>query len=122
MKKQCLSFTQSWGIPELVSERRLPQAKKAEPSAETKNSAEGKAEGFLSDAVREQLKGVFAKFSQPVMLKAWLNEEPLSGEITGFFAGIRRNDGYADFGKKQKMRKTQKAAFCHLLKCVILTV
>lgn len=81
------------GIPELVSERRLPQAKKAEPSAETKKRTEGKAEGFLSDTVREQLEGIFAKFSQPVMLKAWLNEEPLSGEITGF---LRELEGMTD--------------------------
>lgn len=107
------------GIPELVSERKVPQPVKAELPGKAESAAKtelsGKAEsaakaelsekegssaaaenggdGFLSSQVRKQLQGVFAKFSQPVLLKAWLNEEPLSGEITGF---LRELEGLSD--------------------------
>ena len=41
-------------------------------------------DGFLDSTILQQLQGVFAKFEQPVILRAWLDDSPLSGEMTGF--------------------------------------
>ena len=87
------------GKAESAAKTELPG--KAETAAKTElfgktgspAAAENSGDGFLSSQVREQLQGVFAKFSQPVLLKAWLNEEPLSGEITGF---LRELEGMSD--------------------------
>ena len=91
--------TELSGKAETAAKTELPG--KAETAAKTELSgktgspaaAENSGDGFLSSQVREQLQGVFAKFSQPVLLKAWLNEEPLSGEITGF---LRELEGMSD--------------------------
>lgn len=48
---------------------------------------------FLNDAVRKQLEDVFAKFENPVLLKAYLDDSPLSGEVKGF---LRELDGLSD--------------------------
>ncbi len=43
-----------------------------------------KGEGFISSEIRQQLTGVFAKFSSVVTVRAWLDESAFSGEIRGF--------------------------------------
>lgn len=89
LEKEVSELHKKLGIPELVTERNTPQPQKAESAA----AHEGSGEGFLNDAIRGQLQEVFGKFRQPVVLKAWLNEEPLSGEILGF---LRELEGVSD--------------------------
>lgn len=53
--------------------------------AETGEAPEDTAGGgFISEAIRSQLAGVFAKFASRVVVKAWLDDTPLSGEMRGF--------------------------------------
>ena len=50
----------------------------------------GMQNGFLTEDIRRQLSGVFEKFARPVILRAWLDDSPLSGEVEGF---LRELDG-----------------------------
>ncbi len=43
-----------------------------------------KGEGFISSEIRQQLTGIFTKFSSHVTVRAWLDESAFSGEIKGF--------------------------------------
>ncbi len=43
-----------------------------------------KGEGFISSEIRQQLTGIFAKFSSRVTVRAWLDESAFSSEIKGF--------------------------------------
>ncbi|MFQ7551941.1 MAG: FAD-dependent oxidoreductase [Blautia marasmi] len=107
LEKEVSELHKKLGIPELVTERNTPQPQKAESAA----AHEGSGEGFLNDAIRGQLQEIFGKFRQPVVLKAWLNEEPLSGEILGF---LRELEGVSDklTWKKAGNEESAKAASC----------
>lgn len=78
-------------IPDLAEEKE-PEKDDRETSqnASSENVAE---EGFINASIRKQLEGVFARFEQPVLLKAWLDDSPLSGEISGF---LRELEGISD--------------------------
>lgn len=69
-------------IPELVVNRqnheRVKQVKES-----VANSSDS-SNGFLSAEIKQQLSGVFARFENKVVLKAWLDDSSLSGEIRGF--------------------------------------
>lgn len=69
------------GIPDLVVERKIP-------TAEEVSAGQQENQGFLSEEIKQQLAGVFAKFQHPILLRAWLDESPLSGEITGFLREV----------------------------------
>lgn len=51
--------------------------------AEAKPSA-GADHGFFDAQMKASLSAVFARFENPVLIKAWLDGSPLSGEIKGF--------------------------------------
>lgn len=93
------------GIPDLVVERATVSKADSTPQAAgqtggTTDAEAGKVKpsgnvehGFFSQELREQLAGIFAKFENPVLLRAWLDDSPLSGEITGF---LRELEGMTD--------------------------
>jgi len=68
------------GIPDLYQapEQRKTQEKQDAQAYFTKG------EGFISGEIRQQLAGIFAKFSSRVTVRAWLDESAFSGEIRGF--------------------------------------
>ncbi len=68
------------GIPDLYQ---VPeQSKTLEKQDEQTYFTKG--EGFISSEIRQQLTGIFAKFSSHVTVRAWLDESAFSGEIKGF--------------------------------------
>lgn len=44
--------------------------------------------GFLSEEIREQLAAIFPKFTNKVIIRAELDESPLSGEMNGFLGEL----------------------------------
>ncbi|MBR6770652.1 MAG: FAD-dependent oxidoreductase [Lachnospiraceae bacterium] len=85
-------------IPPLVqTTKKSEERRKPELSSKAADSGD-----FLSAEIRTQLEGVFAKFEQPVLLKVWLDEQPLSGEVMGF---VRELEGLSD---KIRWIKTEK--------------
>lgn len=56
--------------------------KEAPASHETKD--EGQTAGFLTPEIKAQLGGIFPKFQNKVHIRAWLDESPLSGEVSSF--------------------------------------
>lgn len=60
-----------------------PEAQRSEDTRDEK-AYFTKGEGFISSEIRQQLTGVFAKFSSVVTVRAWLDESAFSGEIRGF--------------------------------------
>ena len=76
-------------IPDLVKEK----PKQISPKQQKEEKPQSEEEGFLTSAIKQQLEGVFAKFEHPVLLRAWLDERPLSGEIVGF---LRELEGITD--------------------------
>lgn len=83
-------------IPDLVKDKPVKQMSPKQSKQEKTESGE---EGFLTSAIKQQLEGVFAKFEHPVLLKVWLDERPLSGEIVGF---LRELEGVTDKIKWEK--------------------
>lgn len=59
-----------------------------EPKAKTKTNAEpeNNYNGFLSGAMREQLKPIMDKLDKKLILKMRLDDRPISAEVKGFFA------------------------------------
>lgn len=80
-------------IPEF--ERHTIQVEKnaASPAEEESGAAEGNDRGFLNDAIRNQLKGLFPKFEHKVQIRAVLDDSPLSGEVGNFLGEL---DGISD--------------------------
>ena len=86
-------------IPELYVKK-----EKAEGAAEEKAEAAGSGENrdsraddetgvFISKEIRAQLEGVFSKFQGKVLVKAFLDDSPLSGEVGNFIGEL---DGLTD--------------------------
>lgn len=59
-------------------------------SASSGTAGSGPAEnnGFLSDEIRQQLAGLFPKFSKKVVIRAELDDSPLAGEMSGFLGEL----------------------------------
>lgn len=68
------------GIPDLYQAPQ--QSKTLEKQDEQTYFTKG--EGFISSEIRQQLTGIFTKFSSHVTVRAWLDESAFSGEIKGF--------------------------------------
>ena len=58
--------------------------KQAEPKKETTASTSDEDDKFISDEMREQLAGIFARFTNPVVIHAMLDGSDLSKELSGF--------------------------------------
>ncbi|WP_099468159.1 FAD-dependent oxidoreductase [Konateibacter massiliensis] len=74
-------------IPELIVNK--PNPERVKQVKEENTAKESESNGFLSAEVKNQLSGVFAKFQNKVILKAWLDDSALSGEIKGFLEEIQ---------------------------------
>lgn len=66
-------------IPELVRKESKPVSHPVPDQPKQSHK-----EGFISEEIRSQLGGIFAKFEHRVLIKAYLDGSPLSAEITGF--------------------------------------
>jgi len=82
-------------VSELHGKLKIPEfeVKKKEPVPKVQ-AAEGAAadtgNSFLTAEIRQQLSGVFAKFESKVLIKAWLNDSPLAGEVSGFLGELEQ--------------------------------
>lgn len=74
-------------IPQLVRKAAdTSRLKKAEtPDTET---AKEETNGFFTPEIRKQLEGIFPRFEKKVIVKAWLDDSPLSGEIGNFLGEL----------------------------------
>lgn len=75
------------GIPDLVPEDRIIKREETRTDKTAKSHASSN-EGFISDDIKQQLSGVFAKFETKVKLKAWLDDSALADEMVGFLREI----------------------------------
>ncbi len=96
-------------IPDLVVERGEDAAAKdldTSGQAQTLDHAseDHREEGFLDSGIRQQLEGIFARFQSKVILKAWLDDSPLSGEIIGF---LRELEPVSDMVRWERADKPQ---------------
>lgn len=91
LEKEVSELHAKLNIPELVIEQTESSDRKQKKQELQTGRTDG--EGFLSGTIKKQLEGIFAKFEQKVLIRAWLDESPLSGEITGF---LRELDGLTD--------------------------
>lgn len=73
------------GIPEFEVRKTSIQEFESQQDLELLKEKDG---GFLSAEVRSQLRGVFEKFENGILLRAWLDESNLSAEISGFLEEI----------------------------------
>ncbi|MCI6553069.1 MAG: FAD-dependent oxidoreductase [Lachnospiraceae bacterium] len=70
-------------IPPLVRMEKHPhKGKKSEDGLG--EGSEGSGGEFLNAEIRAQLEDLFARFEHSVILKVWLDDQPLSGEVMGF--------------------------------------
>lgn len=86
LEKYVSDIHQKLSIPELIVSK--PNREKVKKVKENIESDTSTSNGFLSNEIKNQLAGVFAKFENKVLLKAWLDDSPLSGEIKGFLEEI----------------------------------
>lgn len=71
-----------WNIPELEITKKYD--KTVEVNKHQSTTDEEVSDGFLGNDVKNQLKGVFEKFENPIVLKVWLDEREISREVKGF--------------------------------------
>ncbi|MGL5436102.1 MAG: FAD-dependent oxidoreductase [Lachnospiraceae bacterium] len=71
-------------LPELEIKKKESVRKVQKKESETAVSGGG----FLTAEIKQQLSGVFAKFEHNVVIKAWLDDSPLSGELGGFLGEL----------------------------------
>ena len=67
-----------------ADKNRLQQRKEAISAQADADSA-----NFISAQIREQLQGVFAKFTNPVIVKAWLDDSKLAAELKNFVGELQ---------------------------------
>ena len=70
-------------IPEFEVKAPVMAEEAAKPAVSEQKSS-GADHGFFDPQMRASLGGVFARFENPVLIKAWLDNSSLSGEIKGF--------------------------------------
>lgn len=77
-------------IPDLAGERKASEAS----SGTDDGKEEQEYNGFFSDEIRNQLKGIADGFEEKIILRAWLDKSSLADEILGFLReleGISKN-------------------------------
>lgn len=74
---------------------KLPELSFGEGAPERRKAGEGRTEkreeagvGFLTEEIKEQLMGLFPKFPGKVIIRAELDDSPLSGEMSGFLGEL----------------------------------
>lgn len=69
-------------IPELeITKKNNTQAEANNQANVSDDTTDG---GFLSSEIKNQLKGIFEKFENKVILKTWLDDRKISNEVRGF--------------------------------------
>lgn len=68
----------------IADKHKLQRRKEAISAQEDTNST-----NFISTQIKEQLQGVFAKFNNPVIVKAWLDDSRLSAELRNFVGELQ---------------------------------
>jgi len=84
LEKYVSELHKSLNLPEFEVKKREPVPKAQEPENQTVST------GFLNEEIKHQLNGVFAKFQNRVLIKAWLDDSPLSGELSGFLGELEQ--------------------------------
>lgn len=64
------------------------KAERAAKKAADGSSHQDKGNGFLTEEIKEQLTGLFPKFAGKVVIRAELDDSPLSGEMSGFLGEL----------------------------------
>lgn len=82
LEKYVSDLHEKWNIPELEIIKK--RGKSVEVNNHHTTADEATSDGFLGDDVKNQLRGVFEKFENPVVLKVWLDERGVSREVKGF--------------------------------------
>lgn len=82
LEKYVSDLHEKWNIPELEIIKK--RGKAVEDNNHQSTADEAISDGFLGNDVKNQLRGVFAKFENPVVLKVWLDEREVSREVKGF--------------------------------------
>lgn len=98
MEKHVAELHDRLGVPDLVrKEADLTRLEGTAGEFGTAGSMPANAAGresqpednrFLNQEIRAQLEGLFPKFENKVMIRAWLDDSPLSGEIRGFLGEL----------------------------------
>lgn len=89
LEKELAAFHEKKKIPPLFTDaaKSDSDSRQRQYSLPEKSENEGPFSGeenFFTPAMKEQLHSLFAKFSNRVLLRAWLDDSPLSAEIKGF--------------------------------------
>ena len=71
-------------LPEFEVKQPVTVEEPAKPALSAEKGNSGANQGFFDAQMRASLAGVFGRFENKVLLKAWLDNSPLSGEIKGF--------------------------------------
>ena len=77
LEKAAAELHTKLNLPDLVQEKTAETAVEDEAPNLQEN-------GFFDASIYRQLKPVFRKFEQKVKIRAWLDDQPISGEIRGF--------------------------------------
>ncbi len=85
LEKQVAELHQKLQIPELGTAGADLARLHKKPAPAAANDGDS---GFLGAQVRAQLADVFSRFESPVILRAWLDESALSGEMSGFLSEV----------------------------------
>lgn len=86
LEKAAAELHTKLNLPDLVQEKTAETAVEDETPGLQEN-------GFFDASIYRQLEPVFRKFEQKVKIRAWLDDQPLSGEIRGF---LRELTGMTD--------------------------
>lgn len=86
LEKYVSELHKSLNLPEFEVKKKEPVLK----AQHTESPAAGSGSGFLTEEIRQQLNGVFSKFMNPVLIRAWLDDSPLSGELSGFLGELEQ--------------------------------
>lgn len=71
-------------VEQMHSKMKIPELVVEKETAERTIPEQTKATSFFSKEVLAQMESVFSKFGHPVLIKAYLDNTPLSSEIIGF--------------------------------------
>lgn len=82
LEKYVSDLHEKWNVPELEIIKK--RGKAVEVNNHQSTADEATSDGFLGNDVKNQLRGVFAKFENPVVLKVWLDEREVSREVKSF--------------------------------------
>ncbi|MDD3252064.1 MAG: FAD-dependent oxidoreductase [Lachnospiraceae bacterium] len=84
LEKDVTELHKKLGIPEFTVN--IPKKMLQPGTGESGQEPDGQAEAgeFLNASIRAQLAPVFAKFQNPVHVRAWLGEDKVSDEVKGF--------------------------------------